>query len=108
MTLIEVVGGMGLLATLLVAVLLAKGRYTHQAAIADRRVLAVRGGGCVADRLASRRRACRAAGPESFLAILDFPGGRSAWSTPRSTRWTLTLSASRSSTIAPMRFQIRF
>jgi len=41
MTLIEVVGGMGLLATLLVAVLLAKGRYTRQAAIADRRLLAV-------------------------------------------------------------------
>jgi hypothetical protein len=41
MTLVEVVGGLGLLATLLVAVLLAKGRYTRQAAIAERRLRAV-------------------------------------------------------------------
>ena len=41
MTLVEVVGGLGLLATLLVALLLAKARYTHQAAAADRRLQAV-------------------------------------------------------------------
>jgi len=41
MTLIEVVGGLGLLATLLVAVLMAKARYTRQAAGADRRMAAV-------------------------------------------------------------------
>jgi type II secretory pathway pseudopilin PulG len=41
MTLVEVVGGLGLLATLLVAILLAKARYTRQAADADRRLQAV-------------------------------------------------------------------
>jgi hypothetical protein len=41
MTLIEVVGGLGLLATVLVGMLLAKGRFTRQAAIADRRLQAV-------------------------------------------------------------------
>jgi hypothetical protein len=41
MTLVEVVGGLGLLATLLVALLLAKARYTRQAAAADRRLQAV-------------------------------------------------------------------
>jgi hypothetical protein len=41
MTLVEVIGGLALLATLLVAMLLAKGRYTHQAALADRRLAAV-------------------------------------------------------------------
>src|SRR5688500_6139833 len=41
MTLVEVVGGLALLGTLLVAVLLARGRYIRQAAIADRRLQAV-------------------------------------------------------------------
>lgn len=41
MTLVEVIGGLALLATLLVALLLARGRYTHQAALADRRLVAV-------------------------------------------------------------------
>jgi hypothetical protein len=41
MTLVEVIGGLALLATLLVAMLLAKGRYTRQAATADRRLQAV-------------------------------------------------------------------
>jgi hypothetical protein len=41
MTLVEVVGGLGLLATLLVGLLLAKARYTRQAAAADRRLQAV-------------------------------------------------------------------
>jgi hypothetical protein len=41
MTLVEVVGGLGLLATLLVALLLAKARFTRQAAAADRRLQAV-------------------------------------------------------------------
>jgi type II secretory pathway pseudopilin PulG len=41
MTLVEVVGGLALLATLLVALLLAKARYTRQAAGADRRLRAV-------------------------------------------------------------------
>jgi hypothetical protein len=41
MTLVEVVGGLGLLATLLVALLMAKARFTRQAAAADRRLQAV-------------------------------------------------------------------
>ena len=41
MTLIEVVGGLALLGTLLVAVLLAKAKYTRQAATADRKLQAV-------------------------------------------------------------------
>src|SRR5580765_2955956 len=41
MTLVEVVGALGLLATLLVALLLARARYTHQAALAQRRLQAV-------------------------------------------------------------------
>lgn len=41
MTLVEVVGGLALLATLLVALLLAKARYTRQAAQAERRLQAV-------------------------------------------------------------------
>lgn len=41
MTLIEVVGGLALLATLLVGILMAKARFTHQAAIAERRLRAV-------------------------------------------------------------------
>jgi len=41
MTLVEVVGGLGLLATLLVALLMAKARYTRQSAVADRRLRAV-------------------------------------------------------------------
>ena len=41
MTLVEVVGGLALLATLLVAMLLAKGRYIRQSALADRRLAAV-------------------------------------------------------------------
>src|SRR3954453_12241352 len=41
MTLVEVVGALGLLATLLVALLLARVRYTHQAALAERRLQAV-------------------------------------------------------------------
>src|SRR3954452_23578105 len=41
MTLVEVVGGLALLATLLVGVLLAQGRYTRQAAAADRRLHAI-------------------------------------------------------------------
>src|SRR5260221_5834505 len=41
MTLVEVVGGLALLATLLVALLLAKARYTRQSAGADRRLRAV-------------------------------------------------------------------
>jgi hypothetical protein len=43
MTLVEVVGALGLLATLLVALLLARARYTHQAALAQRRLQAVAG-----------------------------------------------------------------
>ena len=42
MTLVEVIGGLALLATLLVATLLARTRYIHQAAVADRRLQAVR------------------------------------------------------------------
>jgi hypothetical protein len=42
MTLVEVMGGLALLATLLVATLLARTRYIHQAAVADRRLHAVR------------------------------------------------------------------
>jgi type II secretory pathway pseudopilin PulG len=41
MTLVEVVGALALLGTLLVATLLAKARYTRQAASADRRLQAV-------------------------------------------------------------------
>src|SRR5690242_15468676 len=41
MTLVEVVGALALLAALLVALLLAKARCTHQAALAQRRVQAV-------------------------------------------------------------------
>src|SRR4051794_34521543 len=41
MTLIEVVGGLALLGTLLVAVLLAKAKFTRQAATADRKLQAV-------------------------------------------------------------------
>jgi hypothetical protein len=41
MTLVEVIGGLALLATLLVALLLARGRFTHQAALADRRLAAI-------------------------------------------------------------------
>jgi hypothetical protein len=41
MTLVEVIGGLGLLATLLVATLLARSRYVHQATVADRRLQAV-------------------------------------------------------------------
>jgi hypothetical protein len=41
MTLVEVVGALALLATVLVALLLGKARYTHQAALAQRRVQAV-------------------------------------------------------------------
>jgi hypothetical protein len=41
MTLVEVIGGLALLATLLVATLLARSRYLHQATVADRRLRAV-------------------------------------------------------------------
>jgi hypothetical protein len=41
MTLVEVIGGLGLLATLLVATLLARSRYVHQATVAERRLQAV-------------------------------------------------------------------
>src|SRR4051812_8008804 len=41
MTLIEVVGGLALLGTLLVGVLLAKAKFTRQAATADRKLQAV-------------------------------------------------------------------
>jgi len=41
MTLVEVIGGLALLATLLVATLLARSRYVHQSAVAERRLEAV-------------------------------------------------------------------
>lgn len=41
MTLVEVVGGLALLATLLVGILLARGRFAHQMRSADRRLAAV-------------------------------------------------------------------
>jgi hypothetical protein len=41
MTLVEVIGGLGLLATLLVATLLARSRYVHQSTVAGRRLQAV-------------------------------------------------------------------
>jgi hypothetical protein len=41
MTLVEVIGGLALLATLLVATLLARSRYVHQSTVAERRLQAV-------------------------------------------------------------------
>ena len=61
MTLVEVIGGLTLLATLLVAVLLARGRYMRQAAAADRRLQAV----AAADLLLTRLRQDPASLPRS-------------------------------------------
>ena len=47
MTLIEVVAGLGLLATLMAALLMARSRHTHQAMVAERKLSAV----TAADRL---------------------------------------------------------
>jgi hypothetical protein len=68
MTLIEVVGGLALMATLLVAILLAKGRYTHQTAIAARRIRAV----AAADALMTQWHQDIAKLPRSSTGI--FPG----------------------------------
>ena len=77
MTLVEVVGGLALLATLLVAALLAQGRYMRQAASADRRLQAV----TAADALLTSWRLDPRSLPHSGVlasspAMRGFPGGR--------------------------------